>query len=322
MAQVQVEGCSGVDAGQTQENPYSNLISVSDNSAQVLQALYEKHRVTRNAQQKAKILSPEFTGWTLDPFLVKLSGPHREPGYTDPRVNLTFWARPPSWIREIVRQLQEQLTKVAPTLWLMPLENLHMTTLEVMTGSTEAQVQRMLDQIGTQAIRTIAEWTSIHRARLVKPLICYDAAALALTFVPAAGEPDTAGHARNLEADEYTYHHLRRDVFAMTRATAVDITPRYTVPSAHLTIARFNNQNGFQKNLTNSAVEVDREAVATLIRTIEELNNWLELETWPAPGKVQKLRGNWTVGHEKTLECRKGRSWYGGGESVYVGAGF
>ena len=49
--------------------------------------------------------------------------------------------------------------------------------------------------------------------------------------------------------------------------------------------------------------------------------NGLQREHWPKDGEI-KDGGEWIVGHEKGLECKKGRLWYGGGESLHLGKGF
>jgi hypothetical protein len=72
------------------------------------------HRVTRNEQQKAKILSQDFNGWILDEHLVKLDGLQRDPSYVDPRYCLVFWARPPGKLRKLVEVIQAKLTDAAP----------------------------------------------------------------------------------------------------------------------------------------------------------------------------------------------------------------
>jgi hypothetical protein len=79
-----------------------------------MQARYATHRLTRNAQQKAKILVPEFEELLIDPILQKLEDPSIEPGFVDPRNCLVFWARPPSHVKELVGRVQSELRSVAP----------------------------------------------------------------------------------------------------------------------------------------------------------------------------------------------------------------
>jgi hypothetical protein len=176
----------------------------------------------------------------------------------------------------------------------MPPQSLHMTALEITHSLTAPEIDSLVAQIHP-ILPAMANYTQTHRARLVKPVISFDAQALALSFLPAAG----------LETDSYTYHHLRRDLFAQAQAGGVKVASRYVVPSAHLTIARFIKKHDFD--------------MEELMRVVGELNGWLEKEVW---GKGEK-GGEWVVGEEKGLEVRKGTLWYGsGGETVLCGKGF
>lgn len=69
----------------------------------------------RNEQQKAKLLSPDFAGFVVDPVLEKLIDRENNPGYEDPRNCLVFWARPPQRIRDLVNELQGELQEVVPS---------------------------------------------------------------------------------------------------------------------------------------------------------------------------------------------------------------
>lgn len=133
MANIPIKDLSGTVTPVT-SNPYDGLISACHDDPvrsnrgvrprymgpsltheqKELQERYQQHRVTRNEQQKAKILDDEFKGWILDEHLVKLQGPRRDPGYVDPRYCLVFWARPPSRLRKLVEVIQAKLTDAAP----------------------------------------------------------------------------------------------------------------------------------------------------------------------------------------------------------------
>lgn len=67
---------------------------------------------------------------------------------------------------------------------------------------------------------------------------------------------------------------------------------------------------------------MDREKVRNLVERIEEINAWLEREYWPRGGEEIRAGGEWIVGEEKGLDCRRGTLWYGGGETVRLGKGF
>ncbi len=78
-------------------------------------------------------------------------------------------------------------------LWLMPLEKLHLTVMEVAHSKTQDGIAALVDALKAHSTE-IADHTMTHRARLIKPLLSYDSAALALSFVPAAGEKTTDTH--------------------------------------------------------------------------------------------------------------------------------
>lgn len=84
-----------------------------------IESLYSTHRVARNAQQKDKFLSPEFKEVLIDPFLLRLENPSMEPGFSDPRNCLVFWARPPEHVVKLAAHLQSLLKKAAPSRWTM-----------------------------------------------------------------------------------------------------------------------------------------------------------------------------------------------------------
>jgi len=155
-------------------------------------------------------------------------------------------------------------------------------------------------------------------------MLTYDAAAVALSILPAADQP----------GDEYTYHHLRSSLWDLSSITSelnrqktsvdetrgVEINTRYIVPSAHLTIARFVTA----KDTTVDGMEegsVDGEKMREWVEVIEQVNDWLEREHWGA-GVTEEEVMQWVIGEGTGLDFRSGACWYGGGESVAVGEGF
>lgn len=200
----------------------------------------------------------------------------------------------------------------------MPPTSLHMTALEITHSLTASEIDALVDQIRPY-METITDFPSVegHRARLVRPTLSFDAQALALSYLPAAGE-DSATK-RTSEDDAYTYHHLRRDLFALATKTGVKVASRYVVPSAHLTVGRFIESTDFE----TEDGKVNRAKVSALVKAIEEINEWLQKEYWPREGSGIKDGGEWIVGQEKGLDFRHGALWYGnGGETVRLGKGF
>lgn len=297
------------------ENPFEVLISSLNNDVEAFQARYRSHRETRNAQYKAKMLSPDFQGVEIDTILLRLCEPTIEPGFVDPRHSLVFWSRPTQKVRKLATRIQKMLLEVLPSLWLMPEDGLHMTTLEVTYSRTAEEIKTF---VGTMrpSISQIINYTQNHRARLIKPSLSFDTSAFALNFLPAAGECLPPG--RTLADDEYTYHHLRRDLYAMAKATGVSIDCRYVVPSAHITLGRFI----YAKDVVGDDGLADSAKLQKLILKCEEINAWLESEFWPRGGSGIADGGEWIVGEERGLEGRAGQVWYGEGDSLGVGSGF
>lgn len=192
----------------------------------------------------------------------------------------------------------------------MPSHSEHMTVLEIAHSKTSSEIDYLKESLSSiiPDIVNISSQNPAKRARLIKPLIGYDASALALSFIPAASDEDT-----------YSYHHLRRDVFALA-SEKVEIESRYIVPSAHLTIGRFIDPSDFAPDGESDGIDPSK--VVELVEVIEEINTWLIEEYWPGDDGTIKEGGEWRVGEGKGLDCRFGTLWYGGGESIMVGEGF
>lgn len=193
----------------------------------------------------------------------------------------------------------------------MPLNKLHLTALEITHSLTLPEIHSIVSAMGPSAIETMTDYPYSHRARLIKPMLSYDGAALALSFLPAAGETLPSGE-RSKEDDAFTYHHLRRDLFNLAKATGVSIDSRYVVPSSHITVGRFLTQ----------ADHDSPQKMRDWIQKIDDLNRSLEDEWWPKKGGVRDEVKEWVVGMEKGLDCRQGALWYGDGETVRLGKGF
>jgi vesicle-fusing ATPase len=280
-----------------------------------IQRRYETHRTNRNQQQKDKILSPSFTAFSPDEILAKLEDKQNFPDYIDPRHCLVLWARPTQAVKDIIRDIQHELKSRFPNIWLMPEDSLHMTTMEITHSREEHEIDKLVETMKGSVVN-IVNFTQSHQVRLIKPKIGYDTSALALSFIPAAGE--TLSNGRTLGDDTYTYTHLRRDLFDECTKAGVEVGSRYVVETAHLTIARFVNEKDFEEQGV-----LDGEKVKELVRVIEEISERLERGYWPEErtGKVKK-GGEWIVGADQGLTLRRGTVWYGGGETVGKGDGF
>lgn len=188
-----------------------------------------------------------------------------------------------------------------------------MTTLEVTHTQTPEVVADLLHGL-RDTIPKLTDYTFDHRARIIKPMLSYDGAALALSFVPAAGEGLVDG--RTEEDDLYTFNHLRKDLYDISSRAGVRPKSRYVVPTAHLTIGRFITNEDFE-----TQGRTDPAKMKIWIDKIEEINSWLERDYWPE-GKKSKEGGGWILGQENGLDCRFGSVYYGGGDLVRLGRGF
>lgn len=299
-----------------------------------IQALYTAHRLNRNQQQKEKFLSPEFKELIIDQYLLRIVDPTIEPGFKDERNCFVFWARPPEHVILLAAELQRRLQAAAPRksytghfknigtmltitdIWLMPLHRMHMTVLELAFSKTPQQVKEIADIVGP-VIPDLTSYTHTHRSRLVKPLISYDLAAFAVSFLPASGEqslspsPTDLDTAENVvEGDDYTYHHLRKEAFDKATDAGIVIGSRYQVPSAHITLGRY---------LTSKDHDTP-EKRAKWIQAIDDINKWLMEHVWDNP--AAEYIGEWVVGQERGIDCRTGPLWYGTGRTIMVGEGF
>ncbi|KAF7560483.1 hypothetical protein G7046_g3671 [Stylonectria norvegica] len=314
-ARNKLEDLSGIVL-QPGENPYTALIKACDDNAAEIQTLYSVHRTKRNAQQKEKFLSADFQELVIDQYLLRLEDKTVEPGFQDERNCMVFWSRPPDHVIRLAAKIQDLLKEAAPGSWFMPTHRMHLTALEVAFSKTPDEIASLVTTL-RPSIPSIVDYPYSHRSRLVKPMISYDLSAFAVSFLPASGEPSLspAPVAPNAtegitQGDNYTYHHLRQDVFDKVQAGGVEVGSRYQVPSAHITLGRY-------LNLDDHDTPEKREH---WIKTIDKINAWLENEVWDK--QDADFIGEWVVGQERGLDARNGALWYGGGRTIMLGEGF
>ncbi|KAF4584084.1 ureidoglycolate hydrolase [Ophiocordyceps camponoti-floridani] len=283
-------------------NPFTRIITDSENNTAKIQHLYACFRAEHTARSRQALLSPDFSGLLIDEHLVNLE---RRPGFRDGRHCLVFWARPPIHTLRLAEELQRRLRLVAPNAWMMPTYRMHLTTLEIAFSKTADEIASLVAQVRPEAER-ITSYTYSHRARLVKPAVTYDLKGFAVSWVTAAGETAATSNEDGHVDDAFTYHHLRRDVYDLVQETGVKVASRLQVPGAHVTLGRFldhGHHDTVEKRQTWAAA-------------VDNVNRWLEAEVWGTPD------GEWIVGQEKGLDFRAGTLWYGGGRTIIMGEGF
>ena len=193
---------------------------------------------------------------------------------------------------------------------------MHITALEITFSRTAEEIEEIKNTLAP-AIPTVASYTYRHRARLVKPMVSYDLSAFALSFLPASGEPGISppptapGTTEPLvQGDQYTYHHVRRDLWDIAKKAGMTVDSRYVVPSAHVTLGRYLTEED----------HATPEQRRRWVDAIDDVNRWLETEVWGRPDG--DFVGEWVLGQEKGLDVRVGTLWYGGGRTVLSGEGF
>ncbi|VDC03534.1 unnamed protein product [Peniophora sp. CBMAI 1063] len=275
-------------------NPLNELLDAVGNDALLLQAKYEEHRVERNARQAEIMTSPSFPGVVVDTILQKLIDPTLSPPYIDERNGASLWVRPPQHILDILGSIQRDLTGFAPHLWLMPLGDVHLSLIELGHHmGTEANLALIAHL--EPHLPELLSYPRLHPTRLYRPTLSCDTGSLVLKFLPVAQSQD-----------DYTYHHLRRDIFDRVSETGLVMKPRYVVPSAHLTVARFIDNTDFETD-----GRTDQGKMKEWWSLIDGINVRLESALDSRHGGRDE-DGMWPV---EKVECRYGSQWYGGGES-------
>ncbi|KAF8446631.1 RNA ligase/cyclic nucleotide phosphodiesterase [Terfezia claveryi] len=299
------------------DNPYDVLIQACDNNPIHIATAYSRHRTARNALSRTTIVSPDFPGPTIDPLLTRLIA--HSPSLTqlveddalDPRHGLVFWARPNEGANRLIGEVQRRLLEAQTSggasvpgkqFWAMPRDNLHITALEVTHSTTYSAVESLLGSIGRPLLEKMVAWPKGKGVRLGKPLLSYDKAALAISFLPLEGGKNKS----------YTYHHLRRDLWGILEKGGFDVDSRYIVPSAHVTVGRFFRTESTEGVEEPGAVQME---MKRWIRVIDSINDWLEKEGDNyMRGENGEADPFWEM--DSPLVLRKGRLWYGGGDSV------
>lgn len=131
-----------------------------------------------------------------------LSNRLKDKDYVDPRNSLVFWARPPEEVLNLATRIQAIIKEVMPckvptlyyiqdkvlikdeAIWLMPREDMHTTVLEVVHSVTMEEVMDLANKLAPIIDNLIALPKREYGCTLFKPMVSFDAAAIALSFVP------------------------------------------------------------------------------------------------------------------------------------------
>ncbi|KAI5478561.1 hypothetical protein MNV49_004820 [Pseudohyphozyma bogoriensis] len=262
-------------------NPFSPLLSESTTAAD-LRSAYSTHRDTRLAAQIPLVLKDGVKQDSILAGLVDGTG-------VDERYGISVVAKVSPQVVEVIGRIAKGLAETASgAIWTPPPSQLHLTLLEVIHSQPSyAALEPLLTQITTtNFLPTLSTIISASPAKLDSPKLGIDAGGLALTFLPSF---DTT--LQTSTKDDYTHHHLRRDIHATALDSSITPSARYAVPSAHVTVARFLRP-------------LEEKEVAELVGFVRGVNSRLEREEL-----------EWRVG-EEGWECKAGLVWYGEGDVV------
>lgn len=203
------------------------------------------------------------------------------------------------------------LKRLSPNLWLTPQDCLHMTVIVVALSITPKELVDKTIKF-KPCLKKLASIFHGQQIRLVKPKLSFNEGGVALSFVPAADEETQDSRTKTTD---YTYLHLRRDIFALCSEKGVDAETQKGATACHITLARFITQEDHNRNGNPS-----QEAMASWVTGIEEINEMLAQKYWPHEGSVPPESGSWVIDGRRSLDIRAGTIWYGGGQSLDLGS--
>lgn len=265
-----------------------------------------------------------------------------EPFPLSPANCLVLWARPPSFILNLIESIQNGLYSLAGRdLYLVPLSHMHLSVLELSHRHPISHLRAVYNAVGEPLLRTMVDipftkYTESQGrsvARLVKPQLMIDRAGVAVTFVPDDSLQDEidGDSAPNITKNEpFTYHHLRSSLNSLALSSGVEIDTCYTAPSAHITIARFVSSHFFDGGphhaVSHSASvppppeqPTPSYSSADLVqKRIQKAEQWVELIHGindelrkQAEDPTLRKQLSWVVGQEKGLEVQLGYVKFG-----------
>ncbi|QVM10260.1 hypothetical protein D8B26_004920 [Coccidioides posadasii str. Silveira] len=165
-------------------------------------------------------------------------------------------------------------------------------------------LKAIYSQMGTDLLREMLNYPAVlatgsgqKRARLGKPMLVFDKVGVAIGFVPT-GE------------DQYTYHHLRTDLYGMALRSGVKMDTCYTACTAHITLDRFVSTTTFDSD----SDEGTQKHIENWIRTIQCINQEVKDQCWTD-------EWDWVVDEERGLEIQMGMLKFGRGTNAAAAVG-
>jgi hypothetical protein len=158
---------------------------------------------------------------------------------------------------EGINRSQRLTVLTGPNLQVIPLQDLHLSIIELSHRHSVTHLRSVVDKIGTSRLQAMLDMLSKLDVKpsLVFPQLKIDKMGMALSFVPSSER-------------KYTYHHLRADMHAAALESGISIDMCYTAPSAHVTLGRFVRNDFFG----------GEEQRKEFVRLVENINGELRAE--------------------------------------------
>jgi hypothetical protein len=161
-----------------------------------------------------------------------------------------------------------------PNLHVIPLQDLHLSIIELSHRHSVAHLRSVVDEIGTSRIQAMLDMLSKLDVKpsLVFPQLNIDKMGMALSFVPSSER-------------KCTYHHFRADMQVAALESGISIDMCYTAPSAYVTLGRFVGNDLFGGD----------EQRKEFVRLVENIN-----------GELRAEAEDWVVDEKEELELQLG----------------
>ncbi|KAF3479622.1 uncharacterized protein GIQ15_06598 [Arthroderma uncinatum] len=299
-----------LESDQQTRNWYQDLLDHPDcqGSPDKVQQAYESYRqasLTRSIASMTRVdgesAKPKITPSPALVQYLSYAAATSAPGdvekhYGDEAVNcMVIWARPSHKILDLLNGLQNRLKDIVGTdMWFPESSRLHLSVIEISHRRPMAHLRSVYDQMGSGLVQELLDHpvtlnaTDHRAARLGRPILLFDGVGVAIAFVP-------------LGTDQYTYHHLRRDLHSIALRSGITTDTCYTACMAHITLGRFvDTKNFFDSENAETALQRLKVWMDTIQSMNEELKERYSTDEW-----------EWTVGGEKGLELQMGMLKFG-----------
>lgn len=172
----------------------------------------------------------------------------------------------------------------------------HLSVIEFSHRHEQTVLEGVMDQLTFCTLQSVLRLPARMAKRhgmlilLTRPMVSFDSAGIALSFVPAVAKRGS------------TYHDLRNELQKLALMSPIEIDTCYTAATAHIAIARFIRQP-FVTDLSAGSVMTGAVKARKFLDLIGDINRELEETLWPEFA--------WNLVEEHGLEVQMGYLKFG-----------